>query len=90
MWLVLSNSMLLEASCPSCPPHHHEQLANLASMYRNQERSKEAEELDVQVMETGKRMLGEEHPDTLTIWLIWHRRTRIKGNGKKPKRCFCK
>jgi hypothetical protein len=27
---------------------------------------KEAEELDVQVMETRKRVLGEEHPDTLT------------------------
>jgi hypothetical protein len=30
------------------------------------ERYDEAEELDVQVMETAKRVLGNEHPDTLT------------------------
>ena len=41
-------------------------MANLASTYRNQGRWKEAEELDVQVMETRKRVLGQEHPDTLT------------------------
>ncbi|KAL8849830.1 MAG: hypothetical protein Q9198_011124, partial [Flavoplaca austrocitrina] len=41
-------------------------MANLASTYRNQGRRKEAEELGVQVMETAKRVLGEEHPDTLT------------------------
>ena len=41
-------------------------MANLASTYWNQGRWKEAEELDVQVMETRKRMLGAEHPDTLT------------------------
>ncbi|KAF1975254.1 hypothetical protein BU23DRAFT_435962, partial [Bimuria novae-zelandiae CBS 107.79] len=29
-------------------------------------RYEEAEELEVQVMETRKRVLGEEHPDTLT------------------------
>ncbi|KAF2834982.1 hypothetical protein M501DRAFT_943158, partial [Patellaria atrata CBS 101060] len=34
--------------------------------YRNQGRWKEAEELEVQVMETRKRVLGEEHPNTLT------------------------
>ena len=39
---------------------------NLASTYRNQGRWKEAEELDVQIMETRKRVLGQEHPDTLT------------------------
>ncbi|KAF8245666.1 kinase-like protein [Wilcoxina mikolae CBS 423.85] len=46
---------------------------NLASTYSNQGRSKEAEELEVQVMETRKRVmetrkrvLGQEHPDTLT------------------------
>ncbi|KAF2176927.1 hypothetical protein K469DRAFT_810815, partial [Zopfia rhizophila CBS 207.26] len=33
---------------------------------RNQGRWKEAEELEVQVMETRKRLLGAEHPDTLT------------------------
>ncbi|MDI1492405.1 MAG: hypothetical protein OHK93_003619 [Ramalina farinacea] len=41
-------------------------MANLASTYRNQGRWKEAEELEVRVMETRKRVLGEEHPDTLT------------------------
>jgi hypothetical protein len=41
-------------------------MANLASTYRNQGRWKEAEELEVQVIETRKRVLGEKHPDTLT------------------------
>jgi Tetratricopeptide repeat len=34
--------------------------------YRNQGRWKEAEELEVQVMETSLRVVGQEHPDTLT------------------------
>ena len=38
---------------------------NIASTYRNQGRWKEAEELEVQVMETMKRVLGAEHPSTL-------------------------
>jgi len=42
-------------------------MANLASTYWNQGRLKEAEELEVLVMETRKRVLGEEHPDSLTI-----------------------
>jgi len=33
---------------------------------KNQGRWKEAEELEVQVMETRKRVLGAEHPDMLT------------------------
>ena len=41
-------------------------MGNLASMYRNQGRWKEAEQLEVQVMETSLRVLGNEHPDTLT------------------------
>ncbi|KAI9652559.1 MAG: hypothetical protein M1821_008366 [Bathelium mastoideum] len=54
-------------------------MANLASTYRNQGRWKEAEELEVRVMETREaeelfvrvmetrvRVLGEEHPSTLT------------------------
>ena len=41
-------------------------MANLASTFWNQGRWKEAEELDVQVMETRKRVLGLEHPSTLT------------------------
>ena len=41
-------------------------MANLAAIYQNQGRWDEAEKLQVQVMETTKRMLGEEHPSTLT------------------------
>jgi Ankyrin repeats (3 copies)/Tetratricopeptide repeat/Ankyrin repeats (many copies) len=41
-------------------------MANLASTYRNQGRWMEAENLDIQVMETSLRVLGEEHPSTLT------------------------
>jgi Tetratricopeptide repeat len=41
-------------------------MANLASTYQNQGRWKEAEDLEVQVMETRKRVLGQEHPGTLT------------------------
>ncbi|KAF2268799.1 hypothetical protein CC78DRAFT_454713, partial [Lojkania enalia] len=41
-------------------------MANLASTYRNQGQWKEAEELEVQVMETRKRVLKDEHPHTLT------------------------
>jgi hypothetical protein len=41
-------------------------IANLAPTYRNQGRWEEAEKLEVQVMETRKRVLWQEHPDTLT------------------------
>jgi hypothetical protein len=41
-------------------------MANLAATYWNQGQWKEAEKLEVQVMETRKRLLGAEHPDTLT------------------------
>jgi hypothetical protein len=50
-------------------PEHPDTLismANLASTYRNQGRWTQAEELDVQVMETRQRALRPEHPDTLT------------------------
>jgi hypothetical protein len=47
-------------------PHTLGSMANLASTYSNQGRWKEAEELQVQVMQTRKRVLGDEHPDTLT------------------------
>jgi DNA-binding transcriptional regulator YiaG len=40
-------------------------MANLASTYRNQGRWDAAEELEVQVMETSKKKLGADHPDTL-------------------------
>src|SRR4051794_35113120 len=38
-------------------------MANLASTYRNQGRWKEAQDLEVQVVETRKTVLGVEHPD---------------------------
>jgi hypothetical protein len=41
-------------------------MANLASTYRNPGRWKEAEELEVQVIETRKRVLGKGHPSMLT------------------------
>jgi hypothetical protein len=41
-------------------------MANLASTFWKQGRWKETEELEVQVMETRKRVLGAKHPDTLT------------------------
>ncbi|KAI0615824.1 TPR-12 multi-domain protein, partial [Pyrenophora tritici-repentis] len=41
-------------------------MANLAATYRNQGRWKEAEELQVQVLQTSKRVLTDEHPDTLS------------------------
>lgn len=39
---------------------------DLASTYRNQGRWKDAEQLDLQVMETRKTKLGADHPSTLT------------------------
>ena len=41
-------------------------MGNLASTYQNQGQWKEAEELQVHVIQTSLRVLGEEHPDTLT------------------------
>jgi len=41
-------------------------LGNLASVNRNQGRWKDAEELEVQVMETRVKLLGQDHPDTLS------------------------
>ena len=42
-------------------------MGDLALTYGNLGRWKEAEQLEVQVLETTKRVLGEEHPDTLRI-----------------------
>ncbi|KAF2679088.1 hypothetical protein K458DRAFT_422516 [Lentithecium fluviatile CBS 122367] len=40
-------------------------MANLASIFWSQRLLKEAEDLEVRVMETRKRVLGDKHPDTL-------------------------
>ena len=42
-------------------------MANLVSTYQNQEQWKEAEKLEVQVMEISKRVLGQDHQLTLAI-----------------------
>jgi len=41
-------------------------MANLAATYREQGRWNDAEGLEVQGMETSSRVLGQEHPSTLT------------------------
>ncbi|KAI9776901.1 MAG: hypothetical protein M1816_005004 [Peltula sp. TS41687] len=41
-------------------------MANLASTYFNQGRRQEAKELEAEVLEARKSLLGQEHPDTLT------------------------
>ena len=41
-------------------------MANIASTYRSQGRWNEAEQLQVQVMDMSKKLLGVEHPNTLT------------------------
>ena len=41
-------------------------MGNLATTYWNQGRWKEAEQLDVQVMDMRKKLLGEEHPHILS------------------------
>ena len=41
-------------------------MENLAATYWNQGRLNEAEQLQVQVMDMRKKLLGAEHPDTLS------------------------
>ena len=41
-------------------------MANLASTYRIQGRWNEAEQLEIQVLDLRTKLLGPEHPDTLT------------------------
>jgi len=57
-------------------------MANLAFMYRNQGRWKEAEELQMPVMKISKRVLGEEHPDMLrsmeNLVFTYHKQGRRK------------
>lgn len=54
---------------------------NLASTYSYQGRWKEAEEVEIQLMETRTRILGSEHPDTLTsmanLSLVWKSQDRV-------------
>ena len=76
--LNTQNEMILGLEHPSTLSS----MANLASTYWNQGRWKEAEELEVQVMETSSRVLGLEHPDTLTklaftYWSLYRRNSAI-------------
>jgi hypothetical protein len=54
------------------------------ALYRDG-RYKEAEELEVQVMETKKRVLGDEHPDTLTSIANLASTYRNQGRWKEAK-----
>ena len=53
---------------------------------KNQGRWNEAEELQIQVMETSKRVVGHEHTDTLAsmnnLALTYHRQGRWKEDGE--------
>jgi hypothetical protein len=57
-------------------------MGNLALIYQNQGRWKEAEDLKVQVIETSLRVLNAKHPDTLTsmanLALIYQNQSRWK------------
>ena len=63
-------------------------MANLASTFWNQGRWKEAEELEVQVMKTRNRELGQEHPDTLTSMANLASTYRNQGRWKEAEELF--
>jgi hypothetical protein len=46
-------------------PHTFLSMGNLAHIYGSQGRWNEAEQLEIQVMDMRKKLLGAEHPDTL-------------------------
>ena len=45
-------------------PDTIESMASLADTYYQQGRSREAEEIDVEVLDLRREVLGEKHPDT--------------------------
>jgi tetratricopeptide (TPR) repeat protein len=59
---------------------------HLVWTYRNQGRWKEAEKLEVQVMEMTKRVLGDEHPDTLTSMANLAVTYRDQGRWKEAEK----
>jgi hypothetical protein len=63
-------------------------IANLASTYSNQGRWKEAEQLQVQVVETVKRVLGDEHPHTLSSMASLTITYWKQGRWKEAKALF--
>jgi hypothetical protein len=68
-------------------PHMLSMTANLASMYMNQERLEDAQQLIIQVTEMNRRALGSEHPHTLSSManLI-----EFKADGRRRKSCLYK
>jgi hypothetical protein len=67
-------------------PDHHSTLtsmANLASAMWDQGRLREAEVLEVQVMERRRRVLGAEHPDTVAS--IANLALTYQGQGREEK-----
>ncbi|KAK2734188.1 Kinesin light chain 5, partial [Colletotrichum kahawae] len=65
-------------------------MANLASTYRNQGRWKEAEELEVRVIEMRKRVLREEHPSTLMSMANLALTTKADGRRRRSSLTFWK
>ncbi|OCK76785.1 hypothetical protein K432DRAFT_305603 [Lepidopterella palustris CBS 459.81] len=67
-------------------------MANLASTYSNQGRWKEAEELEMLVMETRKRSIWAEHPSTLTSMNNLTFTLKFQGHNDEAivliKKCF--
>jgi len=73
-------------SSPWCRTSRHtESMANLASTYCYQGRWTEAEKLEVHVMEARSRVLGAEHPDTLTSMGNLASTSRTKDNGQRQR-----
>ena len=60
-------------------------MANLAATYCNQGRWKEAEALEVVVMEKRMHVLGKEHPDTLTSMTNLAATYRNQGQWKEAE-----
>ena len=60
-------------------------MANLSTTYWNQGQWKEAEELEVQVMQISLRVLGEEHPSTLTSMANLAATYRNQGRWKEAE-----
>ena len=67
-------------------------MAGLAATCWNQGRWKEAEGLEVRVMETRKKTLGAEHPDTLAsmhnLAFTWKSQSRSEEAISLMKNCF--
>jgi tetratricopeptide (TPR) repeat protein len=61
-------------------------MAKLASTYWDQGRWEEAEELEVQIMETSKAKLGADHPDTLASMANLASTYRDHGRWEKAKK----